>query len=181
MHKERYQRKKCQYINLVSNIDFYEQNENRRYYKHGHNKWYIPIYHNATVPVVKQRWANNLIVKSIVRTKIKVWKWRFYDQSPDNWKYRQYEIRQIHVLEFFFQKFTVNKFGIENMVKKKSGNENEKRCPSRDQVGQHPLTKTVDHPTGDAVAMADYNQDNGDSPKILKRSQVHTFLLRVED
>ena len=63
------------------------------------------------------------------------------------------------------------------MMEKKAGYEHEKRCPTRNEIGQDPVAKAVDLPTGDIVGVTDHYQDNGDGAKILKRSQMHTLSL----
>jgi len=63
------------------------------------------------------------------------------------------------------------------MMKKKSGNEHKQRCPTRNEIGQDPVAKAIDLPTGDIVGVADNYQDNGYGTKILKRSQMHTLSL----
>jgi hypothetical protein len=63
---------------------------------------------------------------------------------------------------------------IENVVKKKSRDEDEQRRASGNEVGKAPVPKAAHLPSGNSIRMPDNNEHDAYRTKIVKRPQIHT-------
>ena len=114
--------------------------------KNGHDKWYVPVNHDSSVPVVTDGRENDLIIDRIFGAEIKFRKGNAQPQGLENRENGKDEVGNIDVFELLYHEFPVVELGVENMMEQKSGNEDKKRCSAADQIRQHTLAKGFDEP-----------------------------------